>query len=223
MYDESMVINPIAKTILCYGDSNTWGQKPGHSGRYPADTRWTGVLQNALGTDFYVIEEGLGGRTTDVDYTNRPGRNGKTYLGPCLESHEPINMVIVMLGTNDLKIEFRRTARDIASALQGLIELIQQKTSSEGWPTAKVMVVSPILINNSATRFLEFYQNHFDDESVRQSQQLAGELQKVANQLGCVFVDAAKVAHAGDDGVHFTQASHQALGTLLAHQVQSVL
>ena len=72
-----MNINPNAATILCYGDSNTYGQKPDKSGRYAADVRWTGRLQNALGGDYYVIEEGLSSRTTDLDYDPRSGKNGK--------------------------------------------------------------------------------------------------------------------------------------------------
>jgi lysophospholipase L1-like esterase len=67
---------PSAKTILCYGDSNTWGQTPEKSGRRPANIRWTGVLQAELGSEYYVIEEGLSSRTTDLDYAKKPGRNG---------------------------------------------------------------------------------------------------------------------------------------------------
>ena len=70
-----MTTNPNAVTILCYGDSNTWGQKPDKSGRYPADTRWTGRLQNQLGDGFAIIEEGLGSRTTDLEYAKKPGRS----------------------------------------------------------------------------------------------------------------------------------------------------
>src|SRR5476651_2205463 len=103
-----MTTNPNAITVLCYGDSNTWGQKPDKSGRYPADIRWTGRLQQLLGNGYYIIEEGLGSRTTDLDYDKKSGRNGKIYLIPCLESHNPIDVVVLMLGTNDLKIEFDR-------------------------------------------------------------------------------------------------------------------
>lgn len=100
-----MNTTPHATTILCYGASNTYGQKPDRSGRYAANERWTGILQNALGSTFYIIEEGLNGRTTDLEHPNptKPNRNGLTYFKACLESHMPLSAIIVMLGTNDRK------------------------------------------------------------------------------------------------------------------------
>lgn len=92
-----MNTNPNAIRILCYGDSNTRGSRPDSGERYRADVRWTGVLQNMLGVDFEVIEEGLGGRTTDVDDQKREGKNGKTYLVPALWSHNPLDFVILAL------------------------------------------------------------------------------------------------------------------------------
>ena len=102
------------KTILCYGDSNTYGLKPDSSQRYPRDVRWTGILQKKLGEDYYVIEEGLSGRTTLWDDPIEEHKNGKTYLLPCLESHSPINLVVLMLGTNDLKTRFSLTPFDLS-------------------------------------------------------------------------------------------------------------
>ena len=85
------------KTILCYGDSNTWGYIPGTGNRYPRQVRWTGVLQNLLGEKFHVIEEGLNGRTTVMDDPTRIAKNGLPYLRPCLDSHAPIDLVVLML------------------------------------------------------------------------------------------------------------------------------
>ena len=85
------------KTILCYGDSNTYGLRPDSNQRYPREIRWTGLLQKSLGEDYYVIEEGLSGRTTLWDDPIEEHKNGKTYLFPCLESHSPIDLVVLML------------------------------------------------------------------------------------------------------------------------------
>jgi lysophospholipase L1-like esterase len=87
------------KTILCYGDSNTWGYAPGTGKRYLRHERWTGVLQQLLGSNAVVIEEGLNGRTTTLDDPTKPFRNGKDYLIPCLDSHAPLDLVVLMLGT----------------------------------------------------------------------------------------------------------------------------
>src|SRR5215216_1134114 len=100
-----MNINPKATTVLCFGDSNTNGATPDKSGRYSADVRWTGQLQNLLGSEYYVIEEGLGGRTTDSDHfrEGKEGRNGFAYYKPALETHLPLDIIVIMLGTNDVK------------------------------------------------------------------------------------------------------------------------
>ncbi len=104
--------------ILCFGDSNTWGYSPKDGARYSVHVRWTGVLQSLLGNDYQLIEEGLNGRTTDLDYSNRYGRNGRSYLIPCLDSHAPLDYVILNLGANDTKIEFARSPENICAAIQ---------------------------------------------------------------------------------------------------------
>jgi lysophospholipase L1-like esterase len=90
------------RTILCYGDSNTWGYNPSTGGRYARDERWPGVLRTELGEGYLVIEEGLNGRTTVWDDPIEGYKNGSTYLIPCLETHKPIDLVIILLGTNYL-------------------------------------------------------------------------------------------------------------------------
>jgi lysophospholipase L1-like esterase len=98
------------KTILCYGDSNTWGYIPGTGERYASHVRWPGVLQNALGNGYVIIEEGLCGRTTVWDDPIEEYRSGKEYLIPCLKSHAPLDLVVLMLGSNDLKMRFAAPA-----------------------------------------------------------------------------------------------------------------
>lgn len=218
-----MNTDPDAIKILCYGDSNTWGQKPDKTGRYSANVRWTGKLQELLGNDYYIVEEGLGSRTTDLDYDRKPGRNGKVYLQPCLESHSPVELVIIMLGTNDLKLEYGRTAEDIAKAIEGLVQLTRQFAKDRRGNPPKVMVVSPILVDTKAPRFTEFYTGYYDENAAKQSARLADEIKKVADQTGCYFADAANVSKAGEDGLHFSEASHPALAELLAKEIKGLL
>ena len=209
-----------ATTILCYGDSNTWGQKPDKTGRYLAEIRWTGVLQQSLGDDYYVIEEGLSSRTTDLEYSRKLGRNGKTYLTPCIGSHNPLDIVILMLGTNDLKIEFNRSASQIALATAGLIEDIKNTAWDKAKDVPQIIVVSPILIDSHTPDFSNFYSENYNEESARKSEQLANEVKKITIDMDCHFIDAASVSSAGSDGIHFNEASHLALGKLLANYIQ---
>jgi len=116
------------KTVLCYGDSNTWGYDPTSKERFAPETRWTGVLAESLGVAFRVIEEGLNGRTTVWDDPIEGHKNGQTYLVPCLASHKPIDLVVLMLGTNDLKMRFSVPADDIARGV-GLLSVCYATSS----------------------------------------------------------------------------------------------
>lgn len=214
-----MNTQPDAITVLCYGDSNTWGQKPDKTGRYPADIRWPGKLQEILGSNYYIIEEGLSSRTTDLDYV-KPGRNGKTYLTPCLASHNPLDIVVLMLGSNDLKIEFNRDALAVAKSIEGLIQDIRNTAKDKNGTTPLIIVISPILIEDTAPRFSEFYTGYYDHESAVKSQNLATEIAKIASQNDCTFLDASTVAYAGEDGLHFNLESHPALATLVADAIR---
>jgi lysophospholipase L1-like esterase len=210
-----MNTNPSAIKVLCYGDSNTWGQKPDKSGRYNTDVRWTGVLQKRLGNGYYVIEEGLGSRTTDLDYSQKPGRNGRKYFVPCLASHTPLDIVIIMLGTNDLKMEYRRSADEIGAALEGMIGDVKTYAQNRDGKTPKVILISPIGINSNAPRFAEFYTGYYDNTSMEESNKLAGVIENVADRNGCLFLDAASVSMAGEDGIHFHIDSEEPLARLI--------
>lgn len=218
-----MNTDPLAINVLCFGDSNTWGQKPDRSGRYPADVRWTGQLQNLLGDDYYIVEEGLGSRTTDLDYDEKPGRNGKAYLVPCLASHTPVDIVIVMLGTNDVKMIYKRTAREIADALEGLVADIRQYGLDSSDEPARIILVSPIAINTQAPRFAEFYTDIYDDRAAEESRNLSAAIAELAQRAECEFVDAATVAQAGEDGIHINAESQAPLAGLLKPVVEKLV
>jgi lysophospholipase L1-like esterase len=213
-----VITNPAATTVLCFGDSNTYGDRPDdvEPSRWPPDVRWTGRLQALLGESHYVIEEGLGGRTTDLDYDDRPGRNGRAYFVPCLLSHTPIDTVVIMLGTNDLKTEFARTPAQIANALEGFVDDVAQFAQRRDGGVPRVVIMSPIHIDESRPLFGELCLPEYGPGSAARSRQLAGELRRVADARGALFVDAASVAEAGDDGVHLTLESHPRLAELVA-------
>src|SRR5688572_5469747 len=113
-------------SVLCFGDSNTWGFVPGTGARYGLEVRWPGVLREQLGPDYWVIEEGLNGRTTVWDDPAVSGRNGQIYLPPCLQTHRPLDAVILFLGLNDLKIKFGATPENIAAGAGTLLRIIRQ-------------------------------------------------------------------------------------------------
>ncbi len=220
-----MLTDPAAVRILCFGDSNTHGA-PADDPEYvrlAADQRWTGLLQGILGDGFEVIEEGLNGRTTDVDYEDRPGCNGRTYVVPCLQSHHPLDAVVIMLGTNDLKTCFDRTPAAIADALRGYLDDVALNVADGLGRTPAVVLVSPIVIDDAAPLYEEMTGDSFDSTGVARSHELGSAVRRVAEERGVAYADAAAVARAGDDGLHLNRDSHPELAALVAATVTHAL
>lgn len=174
------------KRIVCYGDSNTWGYDAITDGRFPDEVRWTGKLQEKLGAEYTVIEEGLCGRTAVFEDPLNEGLNGLPYLYPCLMSHGPIDYLVIMLGTNDCKERFSATPKNIADGIKRLV--IKAKHTEDAWrDTPKILVVAPAPIEK------ECEQSHVAGEMgicADKSKELAAEYEICAKQYGCDFLDA---------------------------------
>jgi lysophospholipase L1-like esterase len=202
------------KRVLCYGDSNTWGFDPVTRGRYPAHIRWTGVLAERLGPDYTVIEEGLNGRTTRWDDPIEPGRNGLTYLRPCVESHRPLDVIIVMLGTNDLKQRFSLCASDIAQSAASLAEQAQRFGQTDDGAHPKVLLVAPPAVT-TLTQLDQMFAG-----SVEKSRQFSHYYRHAAGWFNLPFFDAGSVIVSSEkDGIHFDADEHRTLGEALASEV----
>ena len=207
------------KNILCFGDSNTWGYSPLDGSRYSQDIRWTGVLQRSLGSDYRVIEEGLNGRTTFISEDERPLRSGSDVLPIILESHRPLDLAIIMLGTNDLKLEFNLTVAEIAQGAKTLCELVMNSEYLEDHPP-EILLISPTHIgHNILPEDKEFF-----DQARGKSLQFAELFEKAAAELGIHFLDAAKIAKVSEvDGVHWDADQHIKFGELLSGLTQKII
>ena len=209
------------KTILCYGDSNTWGYVPGKGTRFPKDVRWTGVLQNILGDEYEVIEAGLCGRTTIWDDPFNEFANGEKTLLPILRQAAPLNLVILSLGLNDLRWY---NAWDAAMGNDKLIQIISshEELFFEGKPN--VLLVSPTLLEE---KYTDFMANPDSPCSREETLKFAGYYKTVADFRGIPFFDASTVARAvplgPGDGAHLGEDGHQALGQALAEEVKKIL
>ncbi|MGW3282713.1 GDSL-type esterase/lipase family protein [Nocardia rhamnosiphila] len=213
-----MIVDPTALTTLCFGDSNTFGQPCEQRGRWPANVRWTGRLQQILGAEYAIIEEGLGGRTTDLDDPDRDDRNGRRYFQPCLRSHSALDMVVIMLGNNDLKSKFGREVDAVATALEGYIDNIERTAWTRTGGVPAILLVSPIHLDADQPDFAD-KSPEYDVDSARKSRELAPAIRRVADERGTLFADAATVAYAGTDGAHLSRDSHEQLARLIAHQI----
>ncbi|HEX7976207.1 MAG TPA: SGNH/GDSL hydrolase family protein [Anaerolineales bacterium] len=207
------------KTILCFGDSNTWGYDPSTQTRFPPDQRWTGVLAQSLGPDYRVIEEGLNGRTTLWEDPIEGYKNGREYLIPCLDSHSPLDLVVIMLGTNDLKRRFSVSASDIAASAGVLVDTVQRSRGSAGYPPPQVLLIAPPPFGH-----LSDYAEMFSEDAPAQSRKFSAYYRQQAQLFGCHFLDAGAVILSTDlDGIHFEVGEHRKLGLAVANRVREIL
>jgi len=196
------------KHILCFGDSNLFGTNPS-GGRWPLEQRWTGLLSLALGSEYRIIEEGLGGRTTVFDDPLEENRNGIKQLPIMLHSHRPLDLVILSLGTNDCKTLFHSNARTIAKALEKLALMVKNYPYGEHYPIPQVLVISPIHsgedVENSPFA-------SFDHSSHLLSKSLAPAIRAMTEKNNLLFLDASLVAKSSlIDQLHMDADGHAAL------------
>lgn len=210
----------MTRTIVCFGDSNTHGMDPVGGERLARDVRWPGVMRAALGEGYEVIEEALNGRTTVWDSPLEPGRQGLAYLAPCLLSHAPVDLLIIMLGTNDTKRIFGLTAAEIAGGASRLVDVARGTLSGPGGGPPRVLLVAPVPLGETTAQS-ELWGF---GSSRAGSERLAGLYRLVATAAGIDFFDAGSVASVSPaDGVHLDAAAHAALGAALAGVVREAL
>lgn len=209
------------KRILCFGDSNTYGYIP-TGGRYDEHTRWPMRLAELLGDDFAVVEEGFNGRTCVNDDPVEGGfKSGVNYLPPCLMSHIPLDVVIIMLGTNDIKRRFGLTPMTIGQSMMQLVKAVKQYAMDEAGNVPHIIITAPapILDNLMETRHAEC----FGERAIEVSRGLAKEYLRISKLLRCDFFDAGLYAEVSPlDAVHLTARGHIRLAEGMAEKIKSI-
>ena len=195
------------ETVLCYGDSNTWGYVPETDGRLVFEERWPGVLQEKLGADFRVIENGLCGRTTCFDSDLEPFVNGYPEALICAEVNAPIHQAVLMLGTNDCKELYGSNPREIAEHVRQIAEVFQAKG-------ADILILGPAPMR-------DLKRSPFGDEfgagAEEKSRRLPACLEQMAGENGWKYLETGRLICAGGyDGIHLTAQSHRRLGEAVA-------
>ncbi len=208
------------KTVLAFGDSLTWGSDPVSGGRHPHASLWPTVLQEGLGARARVVAEGLGGRTTCFDDHSGPNdRNGARLLPTLLASHMPIDLVVIMLGTNDLKPVLCGRAIGATAGMKRLVQIVRTYPYDKpGFPVPQVLIVAPPHCCAAADG------HPAAGRSIAESEALAPLYAALAAELGTGFFDAATVAKASPvDGVHLDAAATAALARALVEPVARML
>lgn len=204
--------------ILCYGDSNTWGYISGtdHK-RYGENERWTKLLSKKLGNEFEVIEEGLNSRTL-ISNDTRPekeGKNGYEYLLPCLDTHDPIDLVIIMLGTNELKKVYNKTIEEVGEIFEKyFIKTILNRKSQIEDKYAEVLIIAPPIADDDGSGKYE--------GALEKSMKFNEVYMKIAKENNCYFIDN-KSLNTGIDKVHLTKESHTMLAEKIYNKIMEIL
>ncbi|HPE60930.1 MAG TPA: SGNH/GDSL hydrolase family protein [Thiolinea sp.] len=207
--------------ILCFGDSNTWGYDPETGDRFDHHTRWPRHMAGLLGSGFEVIEEGMNGRTTVWDDVVEDHMSGLRYLTPCLRSHKPLELVLIMLGTNDLKDRFNVTAFEIAKSVERLVQVIKASATGPGQQAPAVLLIAPPPLVDSPGGGNPGFSPRC--QGMEKSRAFACCYAARATESGCYFFDAGSViATSPVDGVHLSAESHRILGAALAAQVRLI-
>lgn len=210
------------KTVLCYGDSNTWGANPRTAGRYDHKTRWPMVLKSILNRDappddpeWWVVEEGMNGRTSCREDPVEGDRNGLRQLIPILESHKPIDLVVIMLGTNDLKPRFCPLPFDIALGVQRVAAAARKSETGPNDTAPKVLIICP-----PATVESPVFKHIFGNDAAALSQKLPPLYRSVAGECGAAFLEAGKyIQSSAADGIHLDPEAHRKLAEAVAATV----
>jgi lysophospholipase L1-like esterase len=213
------------KTVLCFGDSNTWGFVPESilspcPERHPYEVRWPGFLAGELGSGFRVIEEGQNGRTTVHDDPFAQARNGKAVLPAILESHKPLDLVVMMLGSNDLKAVFGVSPGEIATGVKVLAQMILGSDAGIAGQPPKLLILCPPAVGD---------QLHLPDiaakfpNAQKDSRKLPKYYEALATALGCGFLNTQTLVEPGSDGIHLDAAAHARLGHAVAAAIKIIL
>jgi len=211
------------KTVMVYGDSNSWGAEPqpqrGVGGRFAPDVRWPGVMQKVLGNDVQVIAEGLNGRTTCVDDpVEGHHKNGARFLQVAIETHMPLDLVIVKLGTNDLKARLSMQAGDIADGAVRLADIVLGSATGPQGRAPKVLLVVPAPLSK-----LGWLAEMFEG-GTEKSRKLAAEFARATKGRNIEVFDAGSVIASSEvDGIHLDAGAHRILGEALGARVVDIL
>ena len=208
--------------ILCFGDSLTWGYHPVRQNRYGEEERWTGILQTLLGDAYKVIEEGQNSRTIATDDPTEGEKNGLAYILPCLESQRPLDVMILMLGTNDMKRKYCYSAEDIAGEMERFLEKVWAYNHFHLEDSMKILLLPPPIVGEYAqgTTMVDAF-------DFRRTIPLSRELNELYRQLaetyGCVYVDTPSIVKVSrEDGVHFDEEGNRRLAEALREVIMGL-
>lgn len=202
--------------ILFFGDSNTYGYNPEDTQRFSREFRFTGKLQSEFFGVHNIIEEGLCGRTTVFSDPLCDDLCGINYISPCIKTHSKLDMIVIMLGTNDVKERFNANASVIALGMKALIEkIINTKNIFKN--KTNILLICPPPIKEGVYEIT----NTMGRGCEEKSRQLARFYEEIAKELGVDFINAGDYAEFSDiDKMHFDKIGHEKMFQMLCEKIK---
>lgn len=217
-----MNTNIHAKRILLYGDSLVYGKVSGENARLDSKTRFSCVLQDLLGGEYEVIEEGLRARTMSGENKSFPERNGLEQFGPILGSHLPLDLLVILLGTNDCNATADKTPEKIAEELKEYSPIVKNWCKVLAAPIPQLLIVAPPYINEAY--YDEVMARIFGKGAGSKTQELGFLYEKVARELGVEFLNSATVCQpAPGDGIHLDAQGNRQLAAAMHEKIKEIL
>lgn len=208
-------------TIVCFGDTNTWGYDNRTGERLPYHERWTGILNEKLGSEYYVVEEGLAGRTTVNEDPIEQHKCGREHIYPCLLSHEPIDVFVMMLGQVELKSRFSLTAYDIAMGVEELVQIVLNSKSGPHKKAPKIILISPVQVGDISGTNMEHW---FPANGTKERSILFPKLFKeITEKYHIEFLEASSVAKTAEDAIHMANESHEDFACQVTQMIKNMV
>ena len=199
------------KNILCYGDSNTFGLNPEDFSRYDENTRWTGVLQKNLGSEYKVINEGMPNRTGFVDNPEGILYSAQRHFPETVLKFDSLDILILAIGTNDLMFQYNITFDTVEKGLNNLIKTAKEKTNN-------IIIIPPTVLGENILK--GFFSSMFDNTSIVKSKEVGKVFKQIADKNNCIYFDINEFATPSDiDGLHYTKNSHKLIADKLAELI----
>lgn len=211
------------RKIVCFGDSNTHGYNSKTGGRFSENERWTKLLGKYLGEEYDIAEEGLEGRTACFEDPLFEGLCGYHYLYPCIMTHKPIDLLIIMLGTNDVKMRFSATPENIAKAMERLVQkALDTPEAFRNRPN--ILLMCPPAINPGYEK--TYVYGEMGKNCVEKSRALAPLYEQTAKLKGIHFLDAGSIEGVDMypyDHMHLSLEAHNNLAKYLAKVIPDMI
>lgn len=209
------------RRILCFGDSNTWGFNAVTRERFGNEIRWTRRLRRELGDGFEIIEEGLNGRCAVNEDQLKEGMRGLDYIHPCIMSHKPLDLVVIMLGTNDAKERYGMTSHNMAMGIIRVAGKVRHSETGRDGSDPEILVVAPApigpeYVNSDAVLSL-------GREADRKTAEMADHLRTLSKESGFHFLDAGEYLKMGEtDHMHLDEKGHAVMAEIIRNKISEI-